>query len=316
MGQVLHGSAKTTAAVRRAIQHSQESLIALSQRYDINPKTVAKWRSRETVEDRKTGPSQPRSTILSKEEEAIIIAFRRHTLLPLDDCLYALQPTIPHLTRSSLHRCLQRHGISRLPDVDGDKPAKKTFKRYPIGYIHIDIAEVRTEEGKLRLFVAIDRTSKFTYVELHEKAGKMVAAQFLRNVIKALPYKIHTILTDNGIQFTNRKQDTSAFEHIFDRVCRENKIEHRLTKINHPWTNGQVERMNRTIKEATVKRYYYGNHNQLRSHLADFINAYNYARRLKTLRGLTPYEYIVKCWAQEPHRFKLNPTHQMPGLNI
>ena len=174
---------------------------------------------------------------------------------------------------------------------------------------------MRTEEGKLRLFVAIDRTSKFTYVELHERAGKMVAAQFLRNVIKALPYKIHTILTDNGIQFTNRKQDTSAFEHIFDRLCRENEIEHRLTKINHPWTNGQVERMNRTIKEATVKRYYCGNHNQLRSHLADFINAYNYARRLKTLRGLTPYQYIVKCWTEEPHRFKLDPTHQMPGLN-
>ena len=67
------------------------------------------------------------------------VAFRRHTLLPLDDCLYALQPTIPHLTRSSLHRCLQRHGISRLPDVEGDKPAKKKFKRYPIGYFHIDI---------------------------------------------------------------------------------------------------------------------------------------------------------------------------------
>ena len=83
MGQVLHGSATTTAAVRRAIQHSQESLIALSQRYDINPKTVAKWRSRETVEDRKTGPSQPRSTILSKQEEAIIITFSRSsTLLP------------------------------------------------------------------------------------------------------------------------------------------------------------------------------------------------------------------------------------------
>ena len=95
--------------------------------------------------------------------EAIIVAFRRHALLPLDDCLYALQPTIPHLTRSSLHRCLQRHGISRLPEVEGDKPGKKKFKRYPIGYFHIDIAEVRTAEGKLYLFVAIDRTSKFAY---------------------------------------------------------------------------------------------------------------------------------------------------------
>ena len=110
----------------------------------------------------------------------------------------------------------------------------------------IDIAEVQTAEGKLRLFVAIDRTSKFAYAELYEKAGKMVAAQFLRNLIAAVPYSIHTVLTDNG-------------------------IEHRLTKINHPWseedlttvqwtvvpTNGQslpsglirrVERMNRTIK--------------------------------------------------------------------
>ena len=101
--------------------------------------------------------------MLSIEEEAIIVAFRKHTLLPLDDCLYALQPTIPHLTRSSLHRCLQRHGIGRLPDVEGDKPAKKKFKSYPIGYFHIDIAEVQTAEGKLYLFVAIDRTSKFAF---------------------------------------------------------------------------------------------------------------------------------------------------------
>src|SRR5258707_1650904 len=91
----------------------------------------------------------PRSTVLSVEEEAVVVAFRRHTLLPLDDCLYALQATIPHLTRSSLHRCLKRHAISRLPEMAGDKVAKKPFKRYPIGYFHLDIAEVRTEEGKL-----------------------------------------------------------------------------------------------------------------------------------------------------------------------
>ena len=83
--------------------------------------------------------------------------FRKHTLLPLDDCLYALQATVPHLTRSSLHRCLQRHGIGRLPETQGDKPPKQKFKAYPIGYFHIDIAEVRTEEGKLYLFVAIGR---------------------------------------------------------------------------------------------------------------------------------------------------------------
>ena len=315
MGQILHRSARTTEAVRRAIQHSQESLRVLAKRHGINQKTVAKWKKRTAVQDLPTGPTAPRSTVLSVEDEAIIVAFRRHTLLPLDDCLYALQATIPHLTRSSLHRCLARHGVSRLPEVEGDKPAKKKFKAYPIGYFHVDIAEVQTAEGKLRLFVAIDRTSKFAFVELHKEAGKMIAAQFLRNVIKAVPYAIHTVLTDNGIQFTNMAHHRYAFHHIFDRVCDENEIKHRLTKIKHPWTNGQVERMNRTIKEATVKRYHYDSHAQLTAHLHDFIDAYNYGRRLKTLKGLTPHEFICKMWTKEPERFTINPIHQTPGLN-
>jgi hypothetical protein len=134
--------------------------------------------------------------VLSVEEEAVIVAFRRYTLLPLDDCLYALQPTIPHLSRSSLHRCLQRHGIGRLPDVEGDKPARKKFK------------------------------------------------------------------------------------------------------------------------DATVKRFYYESHHQLRQHLADFVSAYNFGRRLKALKGLTPFEYICKIWTKEPERFRLDPTHQTIGPNI
>ncbi|MFC3631636.1 IS481 family transposase [Paracoccus angustae] len=315
MGQVRQGSATTTHAIRAAIQRSHASLATLSRELGINPKTVAKWRKRATVEDLKTGPKEPCSTTMSAEEEAMVVAFRRHTLLPLDDCLYALQPSIPHLTRSALHRCLQRHGISRLPDVDGDKPKRQRFKRYPIGFFHIDIAEVQTAEGKLYLFVAIDRTSKFAFVRLVHKAGKMAAAQFLRDLIAAVPYRLHKVLTDNGIQFANRSCDTTAFEHIFGRVCREHGIEHRLTKVRHPWTNGQVERMNRTIKEATVKRFHYDNHDQLRTHLDDFIAAYNFARRLKTLNGLTPYEYICKVWTSEPDRFIVNPIHQMPGLN-
>ena len=140
MGQVLHGSATTTEAVRRAIQGSQESLRRLAQRYGINQKTVAKWKRRTSVTDLPTGPKQARSTVLSANEEAIVVAFRKHTLLPLDDCLYALQPTLPRLTRSALHRCLQRHGISRLPEVEGEKAPNRKFKAYPIGFFHIDIA--------------------------------------------------------------------------------------------------------------------------------------------------------------------------------
>lgn len=129
MGQVLHGSATTTEAVRRAIQHSQASLRTLARRYGINQKTVAKWKKRTATADLPTGPKVARSTVLSIEEEAVIVAFRRHTLLPLDDCLYALQASIPHLTRSSLHRCLQRHDISQLPKIEGDAPNRAFFDR-------------------------------------------------------------------------------------------------------------------------------------------------------------------------------------------
>ena len=101
----------------------------------------------------------------------------------------------------------------------------------------------------------------------------------------------------------------------FDMICEANDIEHRLIRPNHPWTNGQVERINRTIKEATVKRFHHDDHEHLRRHFADFSSAYDFGRRLKTLKGLTPYEFICKRRTTEPQRFILNPSHQMPGLN-
>ena len=319
MGQVLHGSAGTTQAVRRAIHHSQESIRALARRHGINPKTVIKWKRRTSTSDAPMGPKVPRSTVLSEAEEAIVVTFRKYTLLPLDDCLYALQATIPRLTRSALHRCLQRHGISRLPEIEGEKQSKKKFKTYPIGFVHIDIAEVRTEEGKLFLFIAIDRTSKITFAKLVEKANTATAVAFLNELVEAIPYKINVILTDNGIQFAdlpkNRKAPTAMLRgHPFDRACWQHGIEHRLTRPNHPWTNGQVERMNRTLKEATVQRYYYESHEQLRRYLVDFLAAYNFAKRLKTLAGLTPHEYVCKIWMEAPDRFKINPTHLTSGL--
>jgi transposase InsO family protein len=225
---------------------------ALAERYNVNPKTVSKWKHRETVANRKTGPKEARSTVLTPEEEAVAVAFRRYALLPLDDCLYGPQPTIPHLTRSSLHHCFQRHSIERLPEVDGDKIPKKKFKAYPIGCFHIDIAEVRTSEGKLHLFVAIDRTSKFAHVELHAKATTVISKQFLDNLVAAVPCAIRTVLTDNGIQFTDSagqswtpadirkmRAEGKLFRcHAFESGCATHNIDHRLTKPKHPWTNG------------------------------------------------------------------------------
>ena len=314
MAQVLHGSARTTQAVRAAIQRSQESLQTLAARHGLDPKTVAKWRKRPTVQDARMGP-EPASTVLTAEEEAVAVAFRRHTLLPLDDCLYALQATLPRLSRSALHRCFQRHGISRLPlSADGQSPPKKKFKDYPIGYLHVDFAEIYTEEGKRYLFVAIDRTSKVAFAELHPRATRLIAADFLQRVVEKLPYKVHKVLTDNGVQFTAQPHQWLPGGHSFDRVCAEHGIEHRLTKPAHPWTNGQVERMNRTLKEATVQRCHYQTTDELNQHLQAFLLAYNHAKRLKTLRGLTPHEFVCTQWQKNPVIFTRDPTHLTLGL--
>jgi transposase-like protein len=237
MADVLHGSARTTPRVRAELQASKETTGSLARRYGLSRTTVAKWRSRTTTADAAMGPRDPKSTVLSPVEEATIVEFRRRTLLPLDDVLGCLKDSIPKLTRSNLHRCWERHGISRLPMSEATPSKRGRFADTTIGYVHIDICELRLAGGKLNMFLAIDRVSKFTYVEFRENVGKMNGADFLRNVVKAFPYKIHTVLTDNGMAFAdlpkNRNGPNRRYlgAHIFDRVCDENGIEHRLT--NH-----------------------------------------------------------------------------------
>lgn len=318
MVQVLHKRARTTEDTRREIQLCKENIAKTAKKLGINPKTVIKWRKRDYCRDSPMGPKVVKSTVLSEAEEEAIIAFRKITGLPLDDVLYSLQETIPHLTRSSLHRCLKRHDCSRLPKRI-DNPAnqqKKKFKDYPIGYFHVDIAEVRTAEGKLYLYVAIDRTSKFAYAQLHKSQTKTIAASFLENLIQAVPYKIHKVLTDNGIQFTNHNHHIHAFPHIFTRVCDKHDIERRKTKVKHPWTNGQVERMNRTIKDATVNTFTYASHEELNQHLHAYLMAYNFAKRLKAIKGKTPWQFILQDWTIHPEYFIVNPNHFLVGLNI
>ena len=318
MAELLHGSARTTPRVRAELQASKASTRTLAKRYGLNPKTVAKWRRRPTTSDAPMGPRDPRSTVLTAVEEAIIVECRRRTLLPLDDVLGCLRDSIPKLSRSALHRCLERHGISRLPASAETLSKRGRFAETAIGYVHIDICELRLAEGKVHMFLAIDRVSKFTYVEFHEQANTVIAAAFLRSVIEAFPYKIRIVLTDNGIQFAdsprNRSGPTARWRvHIFDRVCNEHGIKHRLTKPYHPWTNGQAERMNRTIKDATVKAFHYDNLASLKAHVLAFLTAYNFAKHLKALRWRTPVQAICDAGTNDPAAFKINPHHLIPG---
>ena len=240
------------------------------------------------------GPKVARSTVLPADEEAAIVALRRYALLPLDDRLYAPQPSIPPLTRSSLHRCLRRHGISRRPDREGDGPKRSEFEGYPIGFFHIDIAEVRTEGGKLFLFAAIDRTSELASARSEAAAGRVSACApscgpRSRRCRTRHPRRAdrqrHPVLPPAALP--PHGPTARWMGHPFARIRAEHGIGHRPTKPDRPWTNGRVERMNRTIREATVERYHYGSHDQLRHHLQLPIAASNHARRLKTLRGLT-----------------------------
>lgn len=254
------------------------------------------------------GPRQPRSSVLTEAEEAIVVEFRRRTLLPLDDILGSLRGTIPTLSRSALHRCRVRHGISRLPQNKDKTSKRQRFAETAIGYVHIDVCELRLVEGKLFMFLAIDRVSKFTHLA------------FLREVVETFPYRIHTVLTDNGMAFADlpkyRDGATARWMgHIFDRVCDENGIEHRLTKPYHPWTKRQAERMNRTVKDATIKAFHYPSLDALKAHVLAFVQAYNFAKHLKALKWRTPFQAIRDAWTKDPSIFKINPHHLIPGPN-
>ena len=149
----------------------------------------------------------------------MIVEFRRRTLLPLDDVMGCLKDSIPNLTRSSLHRCLGRHGISRLPDSREKASKRGKFAETTIGYVHLDHCELRLTDGKLHMFLAIDRVSKFTYVEFHDRTKMLNGSAFLHSVIEAFPYRIHTVLTDNGMAFADLQRTGAGSLASGGRTC-------------------------------------------------------------------------------------------------
>ena len=322
MVQVLHARATTTIATRRKIQESSKSIRVLAQEFGINHKTVIKWKRRDYVSDLPCGSRAKLRTVLTELEQKAICVFRKTTNLPLDDCYIALKDSIPNLSRSNLHRCLKRNGLNVLPKVETKSSSanKKKFKQYEIGYLHIDITEIRLDSNpKFYLFCAIDRVSKVVFVRLYQNQTRENSVKFLKEVIEYFPYRIHTILTDNGPQFTHTfltKSQRPKSVHQFDLICKRQMIRHRLIKFRHPWTNGQVERMNRTIKDATTKAYHYDSVEQLEKHLNEFMIAYNFAKKLKALKFKTPFEFLTNEFKNNPKVFVQNPLHFSGGLNM
>lgn len=320
MGQILHGTATTTHAIREKIQNSEESISQLASRYNINPKTAYKWKNRESVEDLKCGRRPGQGSVLSDVDEAVIVETRRKTLLPLDDLYDLLLPQIPALTRSNLHRCLQRHGVSRLADLLPDEEkAVKTFKTYEPGFLHIDSAQINMGKAKWYLFVAIDRATRYVYLELHDNKRMETATSFLENTLAQYPFKVEKILTDNGMEFSYNPlpegKKPKDKEHLFAALCKEKQIEHRTTLVKHPWTNGMVEAMNKKVKSNTTKRFHYDNVDTLKTHLYHYLLNYNFNLKLRAIGRKTPFEVVLQWYSNKPDIFIINPNQLNVGLN-
>lgn len=321
MGQILHGTATTTHAIRAKIQDSEESIGQLASRYNINPKTAHKWKQREFVEDLKCGRRPGQGSVLTTVDEAVIVETRRKTLLPLDDLYDLLLTQIPVLTRSNLHRCLQRQGVSRIADLlpDEEKAATKAFKTYEPGFLHIDTAQINLGKEKWYLFVAIDRATRYVHLELHDNKRMDTASLFLKNALAQYPFKVEKILTDNGIEFSynplpdNKKPKEK--EHPFAVECKERQIEHRTTLVKHPWTNGMVEAMNKKVKANTTKRFHYDNVDALKTHLYYYLLNYNFNLKLRAIGRKTPFESILLWHDKKPDIFIVNPNQLNVRLN-
>lgn len=320
----LHKNARTTPAIRRELQASTEPTSVLAERYNLSTITVRKWRNREGTEDASHRPHTLHAN-LSPAQEAVVVELRKLLLLPLDDLLVVTHEFInDSVSRSGLDRCLRRHGVSRLqellPREEPQKAAPKGFKDYEPGFVHVDVKylpQMPDQEQREYLFAAIDRASRWVYVEILPTKSAKHASAFLKRLLKAAPFTITKVLTDNGKEFSDRFCATGQREptgrHAFDRVCAANGIEHRLIKPRHPQTNGMIERFNGRISEVLqTTRFRSGEH--LHETLTRYVKLYNQHIPQRALKHSTPVD-CLKQWRRERPELFRKRLYNQAGLD-
>jgi len=304
----LHANAATTYKVRAYIRRSSASVHLLALELGVSETTIRRWKQRTTVDDRSHTPHTIRSS-LSAIEERLACELRTTVGLSLDDTLEVLQRCVnPKLSRSAVYRCLKRHGVAVLPKALKIKP-QAFLTEAPAGFIHVDVKYLSALHGKRTYaYVAIDRATRFAYVEILEDRRGETAARFLERFLQAFPLQVHTLLTDNGSEFTDRfavdkkdkPPDRPSGQHPFDRICKAHHIEHRLAKPFHPQTNGMVERFNRRLaerleepdlKRAGHRRRFFS-HQERNDFLLTFVSNYN-RTRLRCLSYQSPAEVLT-----------------------
>ncbi len=318
MNLQLHKNARTSPAIRRELQAQPASITnkELADLYHLNRHTVAKWRKRQGTAEASSRPHTIHAN-LSPAQEQITVALRTNLLLPLDDLLAVTHEFLnTTVSRSGLSRCLRRHNVSNLnvlreqlePSVATAKP--KPFKNYEPGFVHVDIKylpKMPDEPRHKYLFAAIDRSTRWVYVEIHDNKSAQTANEFLSRLIDKAPFTINKILTDNGKEFTDRfcatgeRQPTGR--HPFDKTCQVHNIVHRLIKPRHPQTNGMIERFNGRIAEI-LNTYHFDSSQTLSQTILRYVRLYNHAIPQKSLGHLSPMSAMQQWQQKTPHRFK------------
>lgn len=323
MSQV-HPLARTTPRTRAEINASPDSITTLSDRYNISIATARKWKRRDDVQDRSHRPHKL-STTLTPGQEILVVELRRTLLLPLDDLVAITHEFInPAASRSGLDRCLRRHGVSNLkdlqPEVEGEVAPKKTFKDYEPGFLHIDIKylpQMPDETQRRYLFVAIDRATRWVYLRIYSEQTDTSSTDFLRRVKQVAPMKIQKVLTDNGSQFTDRftrQEKQASGKHAFDLACALLGIQHRLSPPRHPQTNGMVERFNGRISEL-VKQTRFTSAAELETTLEHYLKIYNHHIPQRALQHQTPVQALKKWQKEKPELF-VKHVYKQAGLDI
>jgi transposase InsO family protein len=318
----LHRNARTTPAVRAEIAASNETASVLAQRYGVTEQTVYKWKKRDVFADR-SHTAHRLQTVLSPAQEAIVVHLRRTLLLPLDDLLAVTREFLnPDVSRSGLDRCLRRHGAGNLNDLKPQEPtvAHKAFKSYEPGYVHVDVKylpQMQDESSRRYLFVAIDRATRWVFVQFKANKTAASARAFLAALHKACPIRISKLLSDNGKEFTSRlfasKGREPSGEHEFDQLCQELGIEHRLTWPRTPRTNGMVERFNGRIAEV-LKTHRFNSREDMEQTLLRYVALYNRQLPQSALGSKTPMQAMKDWYHAHPDLFHKRP-YDRPGCD-
>lgn len=313
MQQIYHSNAKTNVTNRCLIKNSKASNKELCERFNVSEPTIIKWKNREELSDKSSAPNHV-CYALSAVEKAIIISARRSTWMPLDDVLEVAQQSNPSITRSSVYRLLLSEKLNIVSEEQ--KLKANRFKEYKPGYLHIDVTYLPKFDGqKYYLFVAIDRATRVLFYQIYSAKTALNTEDFVNKCVSFFPFSITHILTDNGLEFTNKllvskDRTATAKDSLLDVFCTEQNIEHRLTKPATPKTNGMVERVNGTIKNNTILKDIYADLSEMNKKMIEFLTYYLLYRRhsglLKELKIKTPMQALEKWFLIEPQLFKDN----------